>query len=134
MSATDRKLAADARVQAALEHLRSTHEVLDAACRDLCSVVGASNPYWAIVKLSRGTVDVCNDINRLYAEKPEPFTLEREPFDDEIEHPHAHGCGLRPPLGVVSACRPEAPIPRCGHIVDNYTNETCSASLPCKRH
>jgi hypothetical protein len=22
----------------------------------------------------------------------------------------------------------------CGHIVDNYTNETCGALLPCMRH
>lgn len=88
MSKTRKQLAGDARAKAAIEHLLEAVEVLNAACRDLCSVNGASHHYRAIAKLSDDTRQRVREIDLDYARKPHPYELMHEPSDREIGEPH----------------------------------------------
>lgn len=87
--------AGDARAKAAIEHLRTAREALNAACRDLCSVAGAAYHYREISKLADGCQREIREIDLDCARTPgagKPFVLNHEPTDEEIDNPHA--CSL----------------------------------------
>lgn len=95
-SNTARVVAGDARVKAALVHMHDAHEMLDASCRDLRAVEGATPVYRALVKLLVGVRDAIRDVNLAYAKAKEPFKLDHNPTNEDIEHPHLRGCGTEP--------------------------------------
>lgn len=81
------------RARAAHQHLQAAREQLDAACRGLCSVIGANDLYRRIAKLSDGCKELRIDLNE------REHTGEPMLFDRDVEHAECtrvHGCGQEP--------------------------------------
>jgi hypothetical protein len=88
----NRALAGEARLKAAIEHLHEARESLDAACRDICSVKGASRLFSDLSKLSNACRDTVHEINHSFFTGA-TYVLDFEPTDKDFSHPHSRGCG-----------------------------------------
>lgn len=93
---TRKEIAGDIRAKAAIEHLNAARDLLNAACRDLCSVGGAAPYYRDIAKLADSAHNIAKEINLDHARKHRPFALQHEPSDREINEPH-FACGAPRP-------------------------------------
>ena len=86
--------AASKRAEAAIEHINEARSQLDASCRDLCSLIGAVPIYREIAKLSSAVREAREKLDAHFCLEQDPFVLDHEPTDEEMAHPHRHGCGL----------------------------------------
>lgn len=90
-----------AKVSCALEHLDDARNSLDAACRDLCSVIGGNRAFRDASKLSDQTRDLRKSLGLELQFEPQ-FALDRAPVPDDFVTPHLKGCGHKPLRDVLS--------------------------------
>ena len=94
---------ADAKVGCAIEHLNKARASLDAACRDLCSVIGANRPYGSIAKLSREVHALRRDLDLDIGIRRVDYAFDRvEVKHEDLTAPYVHGCGIKPRRTVVA--------------------------------
>jgi hypothetical protein len=89
----------DAKVGCAIQHLDAAREALDAACRDLCSVINGNRAYRDIARLSDSVRDQRNELQSTLNLRTVDYALDREPVPDDFTNPHLKGCGMTPEEG-----------------------------------
>lgn len=97
---TERIEAGRARARVAMEHLLAARTHLDAACADLCSVIGGNDFWRTISRLSKSVSGEMRHLDHAIESNTDPLTLTRDPTPEEVADPHASGCGF--PKGDVS--------------------------------
>ena len=118
---TAQKRGGELRMEAALVHLDEARKTLDAACADMCAVIGGNAAYARAAKLSDYVRSLRHEITRRIVEARAGFTgsalvLDSEPTEAELANPHLRGCG-RAPCTHPAPHRFDGPIdwcPACG--------------------
>ena len=95
--------AGKARANAALHHISEARRHLNAACADLCSVVGA-NGFWRALSRLANLVDVeKTHLGEAIIDDADPLYFDREPTEIDLIAPHRSGCGGCKPLTATGA-------------------------------
>lgn len=76
-------------------HLYEARKHLDAACADLSSVIGASDIYRAIARLSDAIKTEIYTLDEAAHDAQKPLVFDRDPTERDLK-PHA-GCGVEVP-------------------------------------
>lgn len=82
-----------AKANAALSHILEARRHLNAACADLCAVVGANDFWRALSRLSKLVDDEKTYLDRAINNDADPLFLDREPTEIDLLAPHRSGCG-----------------------------------------
>jgi hypothetical protein len=90
---TARIEAGRARARAAIKHLQIARKHLDAACADLCSVIGGASFWRTFSQLSTLIDRESRNLDRAIHDERDPLTLQRDPEPGEDVDPHKNGCG-----------------------------------------